>query len=343
MPFNFKKLLVWFLVYYLVGDPLRDLIMRGETDVFDFFTGLTDFFLLLSGLLVFGLYSLLGYTALYLYFPQKRWLSMAGLLIASFFVPVGLRYLLEQVLYDALLDFTNYKKDVDLLYYLRDNLYYAFRFVSFGVIYYLAVFSMYREKREKNLLITNQKMELSLLKSQINPHFLLNALNNVYSLVFRKSEHALSALEMLSGILKYALYEKREVITVAEEMAYVKQYIELQRMRYDYPLALDVQVEQGAESKEIPQFLLISLVENSFKHGDLRDAEQPMRLHISSTEGQLQVVLWNRKNQMEKDEQGGIGLDNIRKRLELLYEGRSRFEVIDQEHTFEITLQIPLA
>ncbi|MEO1213069.1 MAG: histidine kinase [Bacteroidota bacterium] len=340
MKFNLKGLSLFFLLYYFVGDPLREIIMFGQTRILDFEDGLEDVLHMLASLFTFFLYCISAYTSLYYFFPRKKWGTILILLACSIILPIGVRYLIQEVIFDLLFGFTNYPKDVSLLWYGRDNLYFAFRFVSFGAIFYLITFSFYKQRQEQNLSIANQKMQLSLLRSQINPHFLLNSLNNIYSLVFHKSEKSLDALDTLSDMLKYSLYESREKVSIREEMNYVNKFLHLSALRYDYPLAIEKQIEEGVLEKEIPQFILMPLIENAVKHGNLKDPEQPLLISIKAEGPKLFIEVANQKGKQLKDEVGGIGLENIRKRLELIYGEEAQFEIHENEYTFQVQIRI---
>ncbi|MDW3652250.1 MAG: histidine kinase [Bacteroidia bacterium] len=340
MKFNLKGLSLFFLLYYFVGDPLRQLMMFGKTDVLNYDQGLQDVLHTFASLFSFFLYCLAAYASLYYFFPKKKWGIILLLLTSSLLIPIGIRYLIQEVLFDYFFGFTNYPRGISFLRYGRDNLYFAFRFVSFGAIFYLITFSFYKERQEKNLSIANQKMQLSLLRSQINPHFLLNSLNNIYSLVFHKSERSLDALDTLSDMLKYSLYENREKVSIREEMNYVEKFLHLSSLRYDYPLAIEKNIEADVMEHEIPQFILMPLIENAVKHGNLRDPDHPLRLAISSEEQKLRIYVENQKGKQLKDEVGGIGLENIRKRLDLIYGDKALFEIRENEYNFQVVIEI---
>lgn len=342
MKYNLKGLVATCLGLYFIGEPLRDVLMGVNTDLLLLFSSKADLMLSLSSLLCFSLYSVLAYTTLFLFYPSKRWLALLAGLVLSFAAPIGLRFFIEEVLYDFFFGFNNYFEGTTVTFYIRDNFYYAFRYSLFGVIFYFITLSINKEKREKDLTITNQKMELSLLQSQINPHFLLNSLNNIYSLVYRKSDQALEALDLLSGMLRYALYEKRVMIQLEEEMTYVQQFVALQSMRYNYPVAVDLQVSNKALLVNIPQFLLIPLIENGFKHGDLKDPNDPLLFEVAPVDDWLRIRVRNRKSNSQKDAHQGIGLDNVKKRLALIYPDQHHFEVQEDSQHFEIVLQLHL-
>lgn len=342
MKFDWARLFIFFLLFFFIGDPLRELLMQGSTDVLDYEEGFKDIILSVSSIFVFFLYTVLAYGSLYYCFPRKKWITCIVLIISTIILTIGVRYLIQQVAFESLFGFVNYPKTTGLLRYSRDNLYYAFRFVGFGSIYYLITFSIYKEKREKSLSQANHKMKLSLLRSQLNPHFLFNSLNNIYSLVFHKSDKAPEALETLSDMLRYSLYEVKEMTSVSEEVDYIKKYIRLNKLRFDYPIAIELDISEDVQDLNIPQFCLLPLVENGCKHGDLKDKNNPLLLSIRRTQEDLHILVMNKKNTHFKDETGGIGLENIQQRLALIYEGAHRFEVTETESTFKVDIKIPL-
>ncbi|MEM6805125.1 MAG: hypothetical protein AAF696_27260, partial [Bacteroidota bacterium] len=166
MKFNWKGLTLLFLLFYFVGDPLRQLLMRGESDIFDYDEGIKDVILTLSTLFSFYTYCLISYACFYFFFPQKKWIYIFLGLILAILAPIGLRYLIQEIAFDYFLGYTNYRKGISAVAYIRDNLYFSFRFISYGIFFYLITFTFYKERREKSLHLEKQKMELSLLRSQ---------------------------------------------------------------------------------------------------------------------------------------------------------------------------------
>lgn len=334
-PLNF---ILWFFIYYFFIDgAIRDLILFGSTDSFEVFDSIFS----LTSILTFLLFSTIAYASCHFFFLKKKWILFVLGILLAFFIPMLFRYGVEQVLCDILFDKTNYPKGYGLKRYFADNYLYGFRYVSLGLIYFFVTYSIYKQKAEKNLIIENQQMQLSMLRSQINPHFLLNSLNNLYSLVYHKSDQALDAMDRLTDILKYSLYEKKEFVTIKEELQIVKQYIALQEIRYDYPINFELLYDEKISGYKIPQFMILPLVENTFKHGDLKDLSQKSFLKIDIKENRIQIESYNLKSKKLKDEQGGVGLNNLRKRLELMYPDNYQFEIKRDSDSFNLLISIP--
>jgi len=267
---------------------------------------------------------------------------LALTLIASIFLPIGLRYLLDEILSPILFGCSNYNDKFTFLDYFRDNLYYSFRYSFLGGLYFFLRLSFYNTKKEKDIHIENQKTQLSLLRTQINPHFLLNSINNIYSLVYHKSENSLHAIDLLSDVLKYSLYEKRERVTIAEEYSQILKFIELHKLRLDYQPALLMSIDENAKGVQIAPMLIIPLIENAFKHGMLKSQDNPVKFSIFKKENHLYIEQENMKRGGSKDQKGGVGLENIKKRLELIYQGKHDFHKVEDEHHFKIKIKIEL-
>lgn len=188
--------------------------------------------------------------------------------------------------------------------------------------------SWYRvETQRRELEKSHFEAELKNLKSQLNPHFLFNTLNNIYSLIAFSPEKAQQAVHDLSKLLRYVLYENNQhFVPMEKEMAFIRNYVELMRIRL--PEQVDVQVdlpEKGCEQVAIAPLLFISLIENAFKHGVSNSRPSFIRIALQIVAAR-QVVCTIRNSYFPKDKQdksgSGIGLVNLEKRLALLYPGR---------------------
>ena len=171
--------------------------------------------------------------------------------------------------------------------------------------------------------------ELAWLKSQINPHFLFNTLNNISSLTQMDAEAAQDAIAQLSDLLRYAMYETdKPLVSIGGEMEFMRNYVELMKLRCNEKTSVSCTLEVTNQQIEIAPLLFISLIENAFKHG--ADSNTPSFIRISLREENGQIIFTCDNTNHPKtatDRSGsGIGLDNTRRRLELLYEGRYEWE-----------------
>ncbi len=198
----------------------------------------------------------------------------------------------------------------------------------------------------KQLRIEKQEAELNYLKSQTNPHFLFNTLNNIYSLARDKSDLAPESILRLSKILRFMLYETSgEYIAIEQELKIIGDYIALEKLRYDDSLRVNFNHDIEDMKQALPPLLLIPLVENAFKHGVSETRNQPfVDIHLSVNKRQLVFLV---KNSIEAFSGEGkvkenIGLSNLRRQLELLYSDYD-LSVQQTESVFTANLKINLA
>ncbi|GGH70011.1 hypothetical protein HNQ91_002926 [Filimonas zeae] len=224
--------------------------------------------------------------------------------------------------------------------YFLNNLFFLGVYLFYGVVFYFTGYAYDKEVEQKELLLQNRQSELSFLRSQVNPHFLFNSLNNIYSLVYENHPGALPAIAGLSQLMRYMLYEGNDRVPLQKELDYIQQYIALQGIRFDHPIVTQVHVSGETDQVVIPALLLIAFVENAFKHGDFTGGSEGMVITVYSSIQKLQFYCRNRKGQGEKDAGGGIGLKNVKRRLELLYPGKHLLEIEDKPESFTIHLEL---
>jgi len=189
--------------------------------------------------------------------------------------------------------------------------------------------------------------ELQLLKAQLHPHFLFNTLNNLYALTLTRSAHSPEVVLKLSGLLSYMLYEcNGPEVSLAKEIQMLQNYVELERMRYGDRVEVSLNFTGDISGQVIAPLLLIPFVENAFKHGVSEQIEQAwISLDLSVENNMLRFKLINSKNADDQTSPaltGGIGLQNVRKRLELLYPGQYELKISGQEEIFVINLNLQL-
>lgn len=342
MPNQYPRLILWILLADLVFYELQYLAVRGWESFQDSWSGQIGLVLGISGLIIFQLFALSSYLTLYHYYGKSIKKTIL-LIVLSIGAIILLRYTLEEVVFPVTLGFDNFNDRTSNLGYFFANLYYALVFTSLGAVYYFIQYSKHKEQQSQALKTEYKKIELAFLRSQINPHFLFNTLNNIYALVYRKSDQALNAMNHLTQLLRYALYEQQKMVPLPIELDHIKAFIRLQVLRYDFPVPVQLHVDEGLEQALIPPFSFISFVENAFKHAYLKDQDQPLVIEFKKVENQLYFRTKNAKSIQEKDEHSGIGLENIRKRLQLLYQDQQELKILEDEHTFEVQVKIPLA
>lgn len=212
-----------------------------------------------------------------------------------------------------------------------------------------AAFRLIRDRVEENQRnkereAENLKSELSFLRSQISPHFMFNVINNIVALARKKSDLVEPSLIKLSSLMRYFLYESNaEKVPLDKEVEYLESYISLQQQRFGKNVSIHLEASNIDGNYEIEPMLLIPFVENAFKHGALYKGSTIIKL--SAKEGQLHFSLSNPYDEMSneiKDETSGIGLVNVQRRLNLLYNKRHSLSIEKNDGQFLVSLELKL-
>ena len=218
--------------------------------------------------------------------------------------------------------------------------------ILLNALVFVAVKYYFEDEREKSkkLVLSKEKTagELKTLKAQLNPHFLFNTLNNIYTLSLDNSPKTSTSISKLSEILDHVLYRcNGKYVSLSSEIELLKNFIELEKLRYDERLQVSF-ITEIENDTEIPPLILLSLVENAFKHGAGEDSGSPkIDIHISNKES---TFVFKISNTISKDYQSenkeNIGLSNIRKQLDLICENNYNLDILPKENKFTVTLQI---
>jgi tetratricopeptide (TPR) repeat protein len=183
------------------------------------------------------------------------------------------------------------------------------------------------------------------LKSQVNPHFLFNTLNSIYSLSIQKSDDTPSAIVMLSGMMRYVISDAAlDYVSLEKELNYISDYIELQKIRLGNTVKIDYRCTGLTDEKKIAPLILINLVENAFKHGVNPEEDSHIRINILIKDSELHMDTFNNKVSAISDgtERSSIGLKNTRRRLKFLYPGNHNLTILDEANTYSVKLTINL-
>ena len=199
-----------------------------------------------------------------------------------------------------------------------------------------------RKDAEKEQLKTN----LALLKHQVSPHFFMNTLNNIHTLIEMDTEKAQDAVERLSTLMRYLLYDSAQnTIELKKEIEFIYSFISLMQLRHSDEVEVTVLIPDQIPDIKIPPMLFISLLENAFKHGVNYPMKSYIYFEIQIHEKTLNCIIKNSKHKTvanQYDEYPGIGLENIKKSLNLLYEKDYKLDISDNENEFAINLTIPI-
>lgn len=206
---------------------------------------------------------------------------------------------------------------------------------------------LFARKKEEEIVVNKSEAlqtELKLLKSQINPHFLFNSLNNIYALSVIDSGKTQQSISYLSDMLRYVLYEcEQELVPLEKEVTYITNYIKLFSLKSSktYPIESDFQVSNGRV--RIAPMLFIPFVENALKHSNIEKITDTfIRMNLKADEHRIHFEIENSvpKTTVMKDEVGGIGIENVKKRLAILYPGRHELVINETSLAFKVNLNI---
>ncbi len=289
--------------------------------------------------------AVLVYLTNYLLIPRllykKKYIDFVSLfivmLVASAFLKV---YLMSGILdQPRLFSFSGNLKER-----LYENVISDFFLVVAGAAFRLIFDYINMQQRLVEIAKEKAETELNFLKSQINPHFLFNSLNSVYFLINKENPEARNALHKFSEMLRYQLYEASDArIPIEKEITYLKDYVDLQQLRKDEKYSVEFNCAANVKGFQIVPLLLIPFVENAFKHiSHNNDKTNFVKLDMSRNNGTLLFNIENSK-EMERinvQKQGGIGLTNVKRRLELLYPGKHELSIDETEHTFSVKLKL---
>lgn len=201
------------------------------------------------------------------------------------------------------------------------------------------------QRRYADLIILHRETELENLKSQINPHFLFNTLNSIYALIMVNPTQAQKAVHELSAMMRYAIYETSQKVLLQQEISFLKSYIALMKMRMNEKRNIEVSLEYKGYSKyEIAPLLFIPIIENAFKYGNTVDVSLPIKISLIVNEGIVNCQTFNyfdAKNKKEKKD-SGVGLENLQRRLNLVYGKNATLKTTKKDNTFKAELNINL-
>lgn len=188
--------------------------------------------------------------------------------------------------------------------------------------------------------------ELLLLKAQINPHFLFNTLNGIYALALERSEKTPSAILRLSGLMRYVTTEAtNDWVPLEKELNYIVDYVELQLLRLGETIEVDFSIKNESNGRVIAPLILISFIENAFKHGIGPSGEAKIRIEISADQNELSLKTSNQifpNSSALEWEKNGLGINNTSERLQRIYAGKHKLEIKDMDQSFQVDLKINL-
>lgn len=237
------------------------------------------------------------------------------------------------------------EKENDILVKLRP-IASANAFLMLGISI-VASISLVLYTRIKQIEKEKLSAEVASLKAQINPHFLFNTLNSIYATAIEKSPQTAYMISMLSEMMRYSMKEnQKDMVLVEEEMQYIKNYIELQKVRLDESIKLDYNIDEQLDNDlKIAPMLLIPFIENAFKHGVNTEQESHIKIDISIEKEELHLKVLNNIVLIQQDlkEKSGLGIQNTKNRLQLIYPNKHLLTINKTLDFFSVSLHINLS
>ncbi|GAB3314039.1 hypothetical protein GCM10027299_01700 [Larkinella ripae] len=347
---------VWLYFTVLYGVfPVKDFLYRGYSETVALLMGF-----LISGIgsvLFMPAHMVLAYGIIYVLFPRyldkgQYWRIVAGVVFFSFLSAFASAGLSVWVLTPVHAWMGNSQvRGADLNYLLMAGLRGGITVAGFVAAIKLVKIWYLKEQAFRQIEKEKFNAELQLLKSQIHPHFLFNTLNNLYALTLRKSEQSPAVVLKLSQLLSYMLYDcNASEVLLEKEIAFMKNYIGLEQLRYGTRLEVSINFHGDLQGKQISPLLLIPFLENAFKHGTSEQLEQAwIFLDLAVDDNVLTFKLVNSRDAdalplpaVGGASVGGIGLQNVKKRLELLYPNQYELQIQPEAETFLVDLRLRL-
>lgn len=250
-------------------------------------------------------------------------------------------YLEGQIMHRLSLFFNNFKGR------FYDNVIPHILLVSTGAAFKLLMDYARAQRRLGEVSKEKAEAELNFLKSQINPHFLFNSLNAIYFLIDKQNTTARQTLLQFSDLLRYQLYDcNSDSIEIEKEVAYLQDFIRLQQLRKDHQYEVNMQVDPDVRGFRITPLLLIPFVENAFKHiSHHSDQRNYVQVNLARQNGSFLFTVENSKENLHRSTEppGGIGLSNVKRRLELLYPQKYELQIDNNDATFKVALNLHLS
>ncbi|PSL33296.1 sensor histidine kinase [Chitinophaga ginsengisoli] len=341
-----KKVLLWvhiiywlytmFFVEFLSKLAYKNQLVRPDPNAIFF-----------SNIILFAAVFYLSYCILLpVFFRKRKFITLVGSWFVLSGLFVGTRFLVQEYLFLKWWGICNYCYEdysVQGGAYIFGNAMLCFSHIILpGAIIWFVDNWLKSEHQRLRLQEEKVAAEKAFLQSQVSPHFLFNCLNNIYSMVYHQSENSLPAIQKLSGMMRYVIADgSAEEIPLNNEINYLQDYIELQQYR-SRNTALRFELSGGTSGKYIAPLILISFVENVFKHGVVTDPAHPVYIQLKTTGSQLSFTVRNKINRHTKDPVSGIGLRNVQNRLALQYAGQHKLEINDDGNIFAVHLMLTL-
>jgi two-component system LytT family sensor kinase len=307
----------------------------------------------------YGLFGLINFVPFYIYlrwiippFLQKtNWVRLLLSIIPVMIGSILLKYLITNHFFRQEILYAGYRyvgREKVLIYTSPGD--YFINGLWSGLVILLAAFSyrffiLWLEEDKRRAILQQQQLqaESGFLKMQLNSHFLINSLNSIYSLALMNAPEVVKAHKTLTDLLAYMVEQPSDIAyraPISEEIRYLQDFVALQRIRTGSHEGVIFKYPEQLPDKKVAPLLLVPFVENAFKHGMTNRPEKPVRITLECDQQQLVFRVHNYISGHQRDKTGGIGLDNVRKRLQLIYPGRHELEILDMKDEYYSNLVI---
>ena len=286
---------------------------------------------LINGVFFIALFYYSYYIAIPAYFLYKKYIILLLYFFTTSVVFTSVQYIMMPPFYG-----NNHNN-----FHLFGPSYNLFMYIIVCILSFsLCIYTNWQKELEAKL-----NTEISFLKAQINPHFLFNTLNSIYSLTITKSDDAPEAVLKLSGMMRYAVSDTGlNFVCLEKEIEYIDNYIELQKLRMDKNIQFSYNVSGEPAGKKLAPFVLIPFIENAFKYGVNAEQDSRISINIDIAEMSMQMQVWNKKVHIYSNGENSskLGINNTRKRLQMLYPNKHKLVIYDRESDFSVLLKIDL-
>lgn len=290
---------------------------------------------------------ILVYANIFLFFPAYRRKKLSKLQYYVFVILIVFACIFLKIMINyqfSLYYFNQTSMHTSFLRMLNSELLFTSFFAVQSILYCIVKDWIVTENIRRKLTEEKLTLELKYLKAQINPHFLYNTLNNLYSIALKNNdEETANGITKLSRIMRYMLDELTEnEIAIDKEIDYIKSYIALQKLRFSEndEISINFDIEGNTSGVKIPPFIFIVFIENAFKYGINFRKKSFIHIRLTVDKNRILFNIKNSIHRQDNNQKHGIGLNNVRNRLNLLFPGTHTLDINDETHIFTVNLEI---
>jgi len=331
-------------IVIILMDYFRDYVYKGESGLMSNFDEVGIVYKITFYLTFYSVY-IINYKVICPYTLSKKKLSVfiLGMLLTFLIFPT-IRFLLEEIIVFRISGFHNYSDHTRVFgYYIFDNSYYNLKALLFSTFMYLLFMYIKNKNKIHGLEIEHKKAEMALLKTQLEPHFLFNTLNTFYTELVDTQPSTAKSIHKLSELLRYVTYEaQKDFMPIAKELKFIEDYIYLHQKRFEDSLHVNFSVEGNIKNQQIPSLIMIHFIENIFKHGLLNDPKNPAIIRIDISTEHLTLTTSNKIARGQTYSRSGIGRENLKKRLQLIFNSNFEYKFKEEDQQFQTYLTLPL-